>query len=329
MKESTQTSSALCVGIDLMKLICALLIVYLHTYNHDWKVVGEWVHTTLSPIGVPFFFIVSGFFYGKGLQKTMVSKEYFYRYVKRIIYMYVFWSVVTLPVAWMNLGIAHADYSVGLKLLYIVRCFFLTGSIGIYWYLLALIYNSIIIYYALRWRKEILLYMLALVFFVIGVLYDGGLLKGTMVGNIIHVGVGSERNFLNVGLFYMCIGLFFAKKSITLPVLVTWVVLVLFLVATTWYNTVSPYRIMQAPLAILLFLIALQYGYHGLRPYSMMMRKWSTAIYLGHFPLVLLFDYYLVRGTMLDFSIVIIVSLALFYILSFICPQRILRMIYG
>lgn len=322
-------SQELYVGADLMKLICAFLIVFLHTYNHDWGVFGEWVHTTLSPIGVPFFFIVSGFFYGKGLEKTGGAKDYFCRYVKRIFYMYFFWSVMTLPVAWMNLGIAHADYSVELKLLYIVRCFFLTGSIGIYWYLLALIYNSVIIFYAVKWRKESLLSVLALVFFVVGVLYDGGLLRGTIVGTILHVVVGSERNFLNVGLFYMCIGLLFAKKAVKFPTLVTFLFFVLFLVAATWYNSVSSYRIMQAPLAVILFIIAFQYTYARLLPYSLVMRKWSTAIYLGHFPLILLFDYYLVRGTVLDFSIVVVASLVLFYMLSFICPQRILKMIYG
>ena len=47
-------------GIDAMKLLCAFLIVYLHTYNRDWGAVGKWIHVNLSTAGVPFFFIVSG-----------------------------------------------------------------------------------------------------------------------------------------------------------------------------------------------------------------------------------------------------------------------------
>ena len=58
MKEPRTVSGEIYVGVDLMKLICALLIVFMHTYNHDWGVVGEWIHTTLTPIGVPFFFIL-------------------------------------------------------------------------------------------------------------------------------------------------------------------------------------------------------------------------------------------------------------------------------
>ena len=61
----------------------------------------------------------------------------------------------------------------------------------------------------------------------------------------------------------------------------------------------------------------------------MTLRKWSTAIYLGHFPFVLLFDYYLKRGTWIDFSLAILFSLVLFYVLSYICPKSFLKHVYG
>ena len=55
-------SQELYVGADLMKLICAFLIVFLHTYNHDWGVFGGWVHTTLSPIERPIISNLNGLF---------------------------------------------------------------------------------------------------------------------------------------------------------------------------------------------------------------------------------------------------------------------------
>ena len=76
--ENSTIQTPVFVGLDVMKFICALLVVYLHTYNHDWGAVGEWVHANLSPIGVPFFFIVSGFLYMKKLQESGEGKkEYF------------------------------------------------------------------------------------------------------------------------------------------------------------------------------------------------------------------------------------------------------------
>ena len=70
-------------GIDFFKFIFALLIVYMHTYCFDGGPVGEWIKGVLSAVGVPFFFIASGFFFGKGLKKTDVPKEYLRRYILR------------------------------------------------------------------------------------------------------------------------------------------------------------------------------------------------------------------------------------------------------
>ena len=317
------------VGVDVMKFVCALLIVFLHTYNYDLGQCGDWTRVNLSSVGVPFFFIVSGFLYAKGLKRNANKKEYFLHYLKRVFYMYLFWSVLTLPVAWMNVGIAHSDYSLAFKVIYIVRCFIFSGTLGIYWYLLALVYSCIVIFYALKWNKLFLLYLISFIFFVVGVLYDGGLIKGTFVGKFIHVVVGSENNFLNVGLFYMCIGLFFQEKGFVMNRYVTVFLLILSIVLSTILNEMSPYRFMKAPIAVFLFMLSIQYGFSMFKRSSVTLRKWSTAIYLGHFPFVLLFDYYLKRGTWIDFSLAILFSLVLFYVLSYICPKSFLKHVYG
>lgn len=316
-------------GIDAMKLLCAFLIVYLHTYNHDWGAVGEWIHVNLSTAGVPFFFIVSGFLYIRGLRNASDMRDYFHKYLKRVLYMYLFWSIITLPISWMNVCIAHGDYSSLLKIVYIVRCLFFTGSIGIYWYVLALIYNSIIFYYALKWRKINVLYILALFFFIIGVLYVGGGIKDSLVEKVIHVVIGSERNFLNIGLFYMCIGGLIYEKNLILSNRWCIILLAICLIVSSLIYSFSPYRIIQLPIAVLLFMWAFQWNLGITKETSLGMRKWSTALYLGHFPFLLVFDYYLKRGTMIDFSLSVVFSLSLFYVLSLLLNQRYVKMIYG
>ena len=62
---------------------------------------------------------------------------------------------------------------------------------------------------------------------------------------------------------------------------------------------------------------------------SLGMRKWSTALYLGHFPFILVFDYYLKRWTMTDFSLSVVFPLSLLYVLSLLLNQRYVKMIYG
>lgn len=316
-------------GLDVMKFVCAFLIVYIHTYNHDLGMIGEWVYTNLSPVGVPFFFIVSGYLYTKGLQNSGYSKAYLLHYLKRVFGMYFFWSVLTLPVDWINIGIAHSDYGIFLKIIYIVRCFFFTGSLGIYWYVLALIYNSIFIYYALKWKKCSLLFFFSIVFFIVGVLYDGGWLKETPVGVFIHVVVGSERNALNVGLLYMCVGMYLWKRQLTVNQIVLWLVMILFLVMETCLNMITTYKIMQAPIAVVLFLIACPNNWIKNERLSLGMRKWSTAIYLGHFPFILMFDYYLKRGTIIDYPVSILFALTLFYVINKVFPKRLTKIAYG
>lgn len=318
------------VGLDVMKLLCALLVVYLHTYNHDWGTIGEWIHVNLSPIGVPFFFIVSGFLYmGKLRDSKDKPKDYFLHYLKRVAYMYIFWSVITLPVAWMNIESAHAEYGFLMKLLYIIRCLFFTGSIGIYWYILALVYNSIILFYAMKWHKMKLLYVLSCVFFILGVLYDGGILRETLYGKIIHVVFGSERNFFNVGLFYMCVGAFMVECKIKWNKYVLCLLLLMCLMKSSYMHVVSSYRIMQAPLAILLFIFALQLKFTFSTVVSLKLRQWSTALYLGHFPFILCFDYYLRRGSIIDVPISIIFSLATFYVITKLSPNKLAKIAYG
>ena len=318
------------VGIDVMKFISALLVVYLHTYNHDWGTVGEWIHINLSPIGVPFFFIVSGFLYMNKLQEAGENKkDYFLHYLKRVVYMYIWWSVITLPVAWMNIEIAHGDYSFFMKLLYIVRCFFLTGSLGIYWYILALIYNSMILFYAIKWHKMNMLYVLSCLFFMIGILYNGGTIRDTFLGELIYVVIGSERNFLNVGLFYMCVGVFMAKNKLSLPQYIIYPLLILCLVMSSYMNQMSSYRIIQVPLAIVLFMLAISGNFEKFASFSLKMRQWSTALYLGHFPLILVFDYYLRRSSIIDVPVSIFFSLVLFYVIYKSIPSRYVKIIYG
>lgn len=88
---------------------------------------------------------------------------------------------------------------------------------------------------------------------------------------------------------------------------------------------------LQALEATLLFLIAININQETfkLKSYSTQMRQLSTAIYLEHFPFILLFDFYLRRGTMIDFSMAILFSIVCYYGLKRILPKKALGILYG
>lgn len=321
-------------SIDFFKFICAFLIVFMHTYCRDFGKTGTWIIDVISNIGVPFFFIASGFFYTKGIIRNKTNeKTYFLKYFTRVSWMYIAWSVITLPIAFLIIERAHGDYPTYLKFLYLFRLFFFTGSIGIYWYVLALVYNSAIIYYAHKKQSVSILFFFAILFWLIGVIYNSPYNNGNLFFESIHVIFGSERNFLHVGLFYMCIGYFFAKYESKFQMNLYGLIIgfmgsiVLRSLEVEFLHTNS----LQALEAILLFLIAININQETfkLKGCSTQMRQLSTAIYLEHFPFILLFDFYLRRGTAIDFSMAILFSIACYYTLKRFLPKRAFGILYG
>lgn len=309
-------------GVDIAKLFCAILVVFTHTYCFDGGVAGRWIQTNLSTIGVPFFFVVSGYFYANGLQNASEKETYFRQYFLRLGKMYLLWSIITLPVTWMNISTAHPDWPLWLLLLSMPRSFFLAGSCGVYWYLLSLLFNCVILYLADRYQKEKIAYLIGLIGFVIGVLYSAGTFNGTIVYTAIHVLFGSERNFLNVGLFYMSIG--YAMKNVSFLGKRSWasLLIVASVIGGTIIEKLTPLRFMHAFSALGLFVLSMDLPISMDIKTTRMFRKLSTVIYLVHFPFILLFDRYLRKGTFLDFSLTIIFSICCYLVMEYILPEK-------
>lgn len=318
-------------GIDVFKLVCTILIVFMHTYCRDYGKAGAWFVDAICNIGVPFFFIASGFFFAKRLllNEIRVGGKYLRKYLGRVTKMYIAWSVLTLPITFLIIERAHGDYPLYLKAVYLVRLFLFTGSIGIYWYVLALIYNSVIIYFSFKKKADHWLYVFAFLFWIIGTLYNSPYNNGNALFESIHVIFGSERNFLNVGLFYMSIGYFFAKHECKGNV---WVLIFLFLMSIVARSLEVEYlhtNTLQALEAVLLFMIGINVRFNQLEKYSLSIRKLSTAIYLEHFPFILLFDWYLTKGTALDFNVTLVFSVLAYFILMRLLPDKAVKMLYG
>ena len=217
-----------------------------------------------------------------------------------------------------------------MKSAYFIRLIVFTGSIGIYWYILALIYNCVIIYYAHKMKADVLLIITAIAFWIIGCIYNSPYNNGNLLFESIHVIFGSERNFLNVGLLYMTIGYLFAKNEQKIQFNTYWLIIA-FIVAIGCRTAEIEYiktNIFQAIEAILLFLIGINSSFK-LRNQTNEVRELSTAIYLEHFPFILLFDFYLKKGTVLDFSATLIFSFIFYWIIKKTLPQKYYKIMYG
>lgn len=325
--------------IDLFKLFAAVLIVFLHTYNGDLGVYGDWVNKVLSKACVPFFFLCSGFFLKKGMEQSLLSggteKEdlWFKKYIWRLVRMYLAWSVLTIPVAIMIVKRGHPEYGLGMRLLYHFRFFFFTGSIGIYWYLLALIICAVVI----RWcSKRNLLHALlpfSFLLFLWGCAYDSPLNRDQLIFRFLHILFGSERNFLNVGLFYVLLGFFGDSVCLSRQRNCHKVTIVLLFVISvflrTWEVSALGTNYTQALVAISTFLLAKTSGSASAKPFYIASRHLSTGLYLIHFPIILLFDYYLRKGTLIDFPITLLISLLVYCLLANLLPLKLSEVILG
>lgn len=301
----------------------------MHSYFSDLGKISEWFRDVITTIGVPFFFITSGFFFMKGLMKNGHSIEYLRRYAWRVGKMYLAWSIITLPVSWLCIEWGHPDYSTPLKIVYLFRMFFFSGSCGIYWYLLALFVCCFIIYYFSVKKKLTWLYFIATLLFIIGVIYDSPYNNGNICFQFIHIVFGSERNFFNVGLFYMCLGTFFATHHIRCSNIVWIIAIVISITARSLEVKYLGINCMQAAIAAVLFLWAQNTNFNISDQRSIALRKLSTAIYLLHFPFLLVVDYNFKRGTLTGFFSALAFCFITYYLLNRLLTRKHMALLFG
>jgi len=301
----------------------------MHSYYPDLGKISEWFRDVITTIGVPFFFITSGFFFKKGLMKNGHSIDYLRRYAWRVGKMYIAWSIITLPVSWLCIEWGHPDYSTPLKIVYLFRMFFFSGSCGIYWYLLALFVCCFIIYYFSVKKKLTCLYLIATFLFIIGVIYNSPYNNGNICFQFIHIVFGSERNFFNVGLFYMCLGTFFATHHIRCSNIVWIIAIVISITARSLEVKYLGINCMQAAIAAVLFLWAQNTNFNISDQRSIALRKLSTAIYLLHFPFLLVVDYNFKRGTLTGFFSALPFCFITYYLLNRLLTKKQMALFFG
>lgn len=103
-------------GIDVAKLICALMVIAIHTQpfsHHVWLDRGAGIITRLA---VPFFFVTTGFFLDFSNTKKVM------KYIVRLIVLYAIWTIIYLPFSSIS-----------------VKKLLLTGIVEHLWYLPAAI----------------------------------------------------------------------------------------------------------------------------------------------------------------------------------------------
>lgn len=205
-------------SLDLMKLLCALLIIIVHTspFRSYSTVLAFGFRNIIGIIAVPFFFSTSGFLLFKKLS-ALEGKEkssYFKHYIKRLCVMYGLWSLVYFPFVVYNW--CQNGFSLQEVLQYIKR-FFFEGSYNTIWFLPALITAAALCYFLhtrFSFRKIL---WIALPFYLFACLltnYYGITEAIPGLRTILHLYYGffdSAKNGLLFGFVFVALGGFLAE----------------------------------------------------------------------------------------------------------------------
>lgn len=97
-------------SIDTIKVIGILAVIFLHTgpfgdpqYAHSPYRLLALIINQSARFAVPFFFIASGYFFAKSLQKGIPAPELLFKYCRRLLTVFLLWSIIyaVVPRHWV------------------------------------------------------------------------------------------------------------------------------------------------------------------------------------------------------------------------------------
>ena len=284
-------------NLDILKIILAYLIVLRHAGQSFFEPDSLFYYVitnTISTIGVPLYFIISGFLYFyKGHTMNRLIKQ-----IKRILRLYLVWSIIYMPtsiIKYSNAGGVIPSYIIN----YIKNALF-SGTHYHLWFLPSLVFSLcfiIILSNKLNTKK---LLAISLGLFATAVLTDtyNFILPESIkeIYSLYQKIFITSRNGLFFGSIYICIGKYFSEKDISkinFHIKTQNILLIFFL--ETYYlcfckdRIINNICIMALPISVILFATSFKYDIHSIfiEKYSYLLRNMSTLIFCMH-PIVII-----------------------------------------
>lgn len=322
--------------IDLFKLICAFLVVAIHTEPGSFNVWVDRAIGILTRIAVPYFFVASGFLYC--LNKSELTSDDLFKYVKRVGLLYLINIVLYLP-------FTYKDVFCNANVLDIIKIL-LNGDIAIHlWYLPANIL-AVILFHLLSKvlsRKNVLL--ISFVFLVFGIICSTYNIIGNYNSvlfnfiNTINNTIGT-RNGLFYGFFYVSLGAYIQENSNKENVLkrdiVLFVISLIALAAESYVAVIylePKFTILwfsQIPVAYFMFKMSLAIDLPIDKSVAKNIRNTSTIIYNVHLVFICLIETILsINEGPLMFVLVSVLSLIISYLIIKLSNKfKILKYLY-
>lgn len=222
---SGRAAAGSCNFIDILKFICAVLVVSIHVppfSGVNW-IVNFGLVNFAARIAVPFFFVSSAYFlFRKAFTEGAFDSSVVIAYIKRILRIYVIWSLIYMPFSYIHMR--EAGLSAKCFLAIYAKNFIFSSGYGHLWYLNAagFAYIFLLIVLSLKIR-------LAFVACFACAMYLIGLCTQSWFGLIeplrrfpllwdflrsVKMLISTARNGLFEGLLFVLIGMFFARHEV-------------------------------------------------------------------------------------------------------------------
>lgn len=310
-------------GVNIVKLIGSIMVVMIHTQPFYMTDLNYYVFC-LCTMAVPYFFVISSYFYYKNGQQ--------WKYIKRLLILYVVWLIIELPIVYYRFF--HNDDTFVFNITKLLRKFISGSLFPGSWYLMALMEGMIFIKIIQRWLNNWWLLFISGIFYVLCLLSSS---YSFLVENVaIWVTLNKWITFGNsffVGVIYIVIGKILSERKLQNKNILLGFFFILWIIEFSLlksdYKNTGCFLIL--PVFTFLLVVKSLNSQIQIDPIvSNIIRKSSTLIYLFHFIAVFVFSHlFKMHLGIVLFVLTLFVSVLFsIFICKFADKHRILRYLY-
>lgn len=317
-------------AVDVAKLFFCFCILFRHTGAYHEIPFSWYIQHGVFCLAVPFFFVVSGYFFGKGLKNVEISLEAkVKKYELRLLYPFCVFSAINIILAIIDM------YSKGESILWIILrvgrsvLFYPYGAL---WYVWASMIGMLLLYWFVKKERMTQALGIGFILYLFALLCNSYyfLIEGTPVQNIIDLYLKittSARNGFFVGFLLLGLGIVLAQKEekidysrdrkyIWILLLSSGILMILEIIWIQNRTTADDHSLFLSQLIFIpmLLLILLNCKCEIERKNAVILRNLSTGIYFIHRPILTCLMYILGAFGMQNMSRIIV-----FVILAVLC----------
>lgn len=317
---------------DIIKFICAIFVIGIHTniMSNSQNTFEWYVLHILFRISVPFFFMSSGFLFGKKYFTNKEKlKEICLKQEKRLLIPFIFWMLISLP---YKIITTEGENIFAIVLNIVKQVIFYPW--GALWFILALMISIGIEYIFLKKGKQKYTIFLVPILFGIALLGNSYyfILENTPLKNIMDAYLKlciSTRNGIFVGFPLFTVGVYMAKKEETI-LQMSKIKLYSFLILTLLiqicevtfirkHNYIDDHSIFITTIFVIAIILSICVKYRNIKfrkVNTKLLRNLSTGIYFMHRPIISYISLLNLNiGRWYVFFIVITISILLWFVL--------------